>query len=109
MTWCAGAAQRVAPSEVHRTRAPALARASPCPGASGTPDRVLRTGPIACVFALITVASIIPVVRGAERRSFLFFKSGLEVYLGRWAMLVRTVCTHIRTMFILHGGEHARK
>jgi len=54
------------------------------------------------------VASIIPVVRGAERRSFLFFKSGLEVYLGRWAMLVRTVCTHIRTMFILYGGEHER-
>ena len=41
------------------------------------------------MFALIIVASIVPVLRGAERRSFLFFTSGAEVYLGRWAMLVR--------------------
>ena len=47
------------------------------------------------MFALITVASIIPVLRGAERRSFLFFTSGAEVYLGRWAMLVRVCVVHI--------------
>lgn len=50
------------------------------------------TGPVAAVFALIIVASIVPVLRGAERRSFLFFTSGAEVYLGRWAMLVRVAC-----------------
>lgn len=46
------------------------------------------------MFALIIVASIVPVLRGAERRSFLFFTSGAEVYLGRWAMLVR-VAQHV--------------
>lgn len=35
------------------------------------------------------MASVIPVVRGTERRGFLFFQPGVEVYLGRWAMLVR--------------------
>ncbi|KAK9826373.1 hypothetical protein WJX81_004551 [Elliptochloris bilobata] len=44
-------------------------------------------GPIAAVFAIIIVASIVPVVRGTERRGFLFFQPGAEIYLGRWAML----------------------
>ena len=51
-------------------------------------------GQIAVVFALIIVASIVPVLRGAPRRSFLFFTPGAEVYLGRWAMLVRVRVVH---------------
>lgn len=66
-------------------------------------------GPIAAVFALIIVASVIPVVRGTERRGFLFFQPGVEVYLGRWAMLVRLTrkakCRTVQLPVVCGGGD----
>ena len=67
------------------------------------------TGPVAAVFALIIVASIVPVLRGAERRSFLFFTSGAEIYLGRWAMLVRVAQCMGKNGTQRHGTLDAAK
>jgi len=78
--------------EVVNSRLAMLGFALACLGFRATGKNVWEQfksapGPIAAVFLLIIVASVVPVVRGAERREFLFFKPGAEVYLGRLAML----------------------
>lgn len=43
--------------------------------------------PVFAVFALIAVGTLVPILRGVERRDFLFFKADAEVILGRFAMM----------------------
>jgi len=43
--------------------------------------------PVFAVFALIAVGTLVPILRGTERRDFLFFKADAEVILGRFAMM----------------------
>lgn len=43
--------------------------------------------PVAAVFAILTVATLVPIVRGYPRKDFGPFKADAEVILGRFAML----------------------